>query len=426
LTLVDLKIFTNSLFSMDTRTFNRKYLKLVTGMDRRAKELWGSDADFIDGPDSMKEKAAALKRVPEASELQELALELLEVTGNPFTIHDYRRRYYLTEILTGLETTTRVLKGEDVPYREKLRAYFGINPRRATESVFERAMQRLDESLPGRGDIEARYSEWEKGQTLKPEEVEPLLRMLMEETRTRTAQYLDLPEDDRVDLEFVRDKPWSGYNTYRGDGVSVVAINLDAPMKISRLLEVGSHETYPGHHAEHMMKELMLGLKRGYVEENALTYNVPRNIVSEGIGELSMEIAFGNLRNGMEWYNAHTRGKKIDIDQDLAIRKAARNLDGARTNLCFMIHEDYVGEGEAMEYMQTWWKHKPRLIKPVTAFVKHPIFDTYSFNYTHGHRLVSQAYRDALRNGVPKDVVVERLFTTQLTPKTLHYLSEAA
>ena len=68
------------------------------------------------------------------------------------------------------------------------------------------------------------------------------------ECRRRTLQHIDLPDGESFRIEYVTDKPWSGYNWYEGDYFSLIQINTDLPIFIDRAVDLGCHEGYPGHH----------------------------------------------------------------------------------------------------------------------------------------------------------------------------------
>lgn len=405
---------------MDQKEFDEKYIRLCTGIDRRVKEKW--NAEFVDGPDIMKERSASLEKVPGPGELFDISQELIgAVQGSNSPIEDPRRREYLDIVLGGLQTTTRVLIRNDVPYGEKISSYYGIIPRKIPESDLEKAFKQLDESLPGEDDIGSRYKKWEEAQTIPTDKIEKQLKLFIEESRKRTKQYLELPEGELVVVEFVRGKPWSGYNTYQGNGRSKIAFNVDRKMTHSRLIDMAVHESYPGHHAEHSMKEELLGKKKGWIEETILVYNNARNTISEGIGENGINIIFdGGIREALEWYSENVFREKIDIGEYLAIRSALESLYEAKLNAGLMLHCDHESENSVKKYLEHWLGFDPSVVKIIMDFTSHPIFGTFYFNYSHGKRMVEEAYNVALKSGIPKDVLVQRLYTTQLTPQTIY------
>ena len=80
------------------------------------------------------------------------------------------------------------------------------------------------------------------------ERLKPVFDAAIAECRRRTLEHIQLPKDERFDMAFVTGKSWSGYNYYQGNAHSRIEINTDLPIRISRAVDLGCHEGYPGHH----------------------------------------------------------------------------------------------------------------------------------------------------------------------------------
>ncbi len=82
-----------------------------------------------------------------------------------------------------------------------------------------------------------------------------IVEWLVERLRARAAALFGLPDGEDLRVSLVRNQPWSAYNWYDGGRRSRVDVNVDLPMRVPELLNVMSHEAYPGHHLEHGWKE---------------------------------------------------------------------------------------------------------------------------------------------------------------------------
>ena len=92
------------------------------------------------------------------------------------------------------------------------------------------------------------------------------IRSYYAECRRRTLEHIALPEGESFTIEYVSDKPWTGYNWYKGDAVSLIQVNTDLPISISRAVDLGCHEGYPGHHTYNALLEKNLVRDKGWVE----------------------------------------------------------------------------------------------------------------------------------------------------------------
>ena len=93
-------------------------------------------------------------------------------------------------------------------------------------------------------------------------------------------------------MEFVTDKPWSGYNWYKGNAFSLIQVNTELPIDISRAVDLGCHEGYPGHHTYNGLLEANLVKKRGWLEFSVYPLFSPQSLIAEGSANYGIEMAF--------------------------------------------------------------------------------------------------------------------------------------
>jgi hypothetical protein len=104
--------------------------------------------------------------------------------------------------------------------------------------------------------------------------------------------HYQLPANEDFKLEYVTDKPWSGYNWYKGNYQSVIQINTDLQIFINRAIDVGSHESYPGHHVYNMLLEKNLYAGKGWIEISLYPLFSPQSLIAEGSANYGIEVAF--------------------------------------------------------------------------------------------------------------------------------------
>ena len=114
----------------------------------------------------------------------------------------------------------------------------------------------------------------------------------MAESRSRTLAHAPMPDGERFTIEYVTGKPWSGYNWYKGGAHSLIEINTDLPIYISRALDLGCHEGYPGHHVLNAMLEQKLTKERGWIEFSVYPLYSPQSFIAEGSANFGIELAF--------------------------------------------------------------------------------------------------------------------------------------
>src|SRR5690606_35274515 len=226
---------------------------------------------------------------------------------------------------------------------------------------------------------------------------EAVFNAALAECRTRTLMHIALPVQESFRIEYVTDKPWSGYNWYQGNAHSLIQVNTDLPIFLDRAVELGCHEGYPGHHTYNALLESELVDKRGWREFSVYPLFTPQSLIAEGSANYGVELAFpGDERLAFE----------RDVLAPLAGIDTARLSDYAalREKLRAL---DYAGNEAARAYLDgdmsredaVNWLVKYLLYSPERAAQRVKFFDTYRsyvINYNLGRDLVGHyVERDA-------------------------------
>jgi hypothetical protein len=91
-------------------------------------------------------------------------------------------------------------------------------------------------------------------------------------------------------VEYVTNKPWGGYNWYKGNSYSVIQINTDIPTYIDRAVGLAAHEGYPGHHVYNTLLERNLVRQRGWVEFTVYPLFSPESPIAEGTANYGIKM----------------------------------------------------------------------------------------------------------------------------------------
>ncbi len=256
------------------------------------------DAPFIDayyGPDSLKPSGEPLAEFPKDSFLlatQDLSSQVQALLGEieNDTIKD--RAEFLLAQLTAYDMRIRIFSGETPSFDEESQALFGVTAPTYSSEHFDSAIAKLDQALPGEGSIDERYKAIIDRFIIPAEKVDTVLKVAIAESRKRTLEHIALPENENFKMELVTDKPWGGYNWYQGNYASLIQINTDLPIYISRAIDVGSHESYPGHHVFNMLLEKNLFNEKGWIETSMYPLYSPQSLIAEGSANFGIEMIF--------------------------------------------------------------------------------------------------------------------------------------
>src|SRR3546814_17300349 len=91
-----------------------------------------------------------------------------------------------------------------------------------------------------------------------------------------------MPAGEALTLKFVTGQSWSGANHYVGAYNSIVDINSGLPIRLSRALDLGCREGYPGPHLLGMKVEEQLVTGSGWREYSVHPRYSPQRLIPEG------------------------------------------------------------------------------------------------------------------------------------------------
>lgn len=329
------------------------------------------------------------------------------------------RKEYLRKQLRAMHTISRTIAGESLSYEQEVEGCFDIVPERIPESQFEAAIATLDRALPGAGALSDRMKSWRDQFVLSPQVAREAITMILDETRRRTIEFVSLPGTERVDVTFVENQPWSGYNWYLGGTRSRVDINTDLPIHAHDLVGLVAHEAYPGHHTEHCLKDALLYQQQGYDEMAVQLINTPECVIHEGIATLAESMIFPG-DEGMRWkqdmlYPAI--GIESDPAIESAVQNASRQLRGVGGNAALMRHVDDASTNEVIEYLATYSLRTQEESTHRLTFIDDPLWRPYIFTYHVGRDLLGAWLDPAPAEQRPSRF--QWLLTSQTTPASL-------
>ncbi|MGH2561356.1 MAG: hypothetical protein ACRDJH_20010 [Thermomicrobiales bacterium] len=326
------------------------------------------------------------------------------------------RTRYLAAQVRAMLATSRRLAGEELSYLGEVRHCFDVEPERTPEVVFNDAIAELDELLPGEGDVHTRMIAWRATYEVSPETARTMIDVIANETRRRTAAFVDLPPGEAVEFAFVTNQPWSGYNWYLGDARSRVDVNTDNPIRAHELPGLLAHEVYPGHHTEHALKEQYLYRERGYGEHAIQLINTPECVISEGIATLAESVIY--TPEELAAWLAETvypaAGVTGDPAREAAVHRAQRALRPVSANAALLLHHEGATEKEVVAYLMRYGLRPEKEARHSLDFIRDPLWRAYIFTYHAGHDLLGR-WLDAAP-AVERQARFRTLLTEQIAP----------
>ena len=406
----------------DLNSLAEKYVRL--GLD-----IGQYDADFVDayyGPDSLKPATEKLNVFPKDSFLSvvnDLTTNVQKIIQEEKNDSVISRAKWMLGQLKAWERRIKIFSGELGNFDEESQDLFGVKAPVNTEQHFKELVGEMDNILPGKGDITERFQQLINRFIIPKDKLDTVFKTVIDEARRRTIEHYPLPAGENFTLEFVNNKPWSGYNWYKGNYQSLIQINTDLPIYIERAIDLACHEGYPGHHVYNLLLEKKLYKERNWVEISLYPLFSPQSLIAEGSANYGKEVAFpGNERNeyvkkvllplaGLDTAGTDLYFKAIDL---------AGALNFARNEVGRGILNNTIDSVTAKKWLITYvMSSEASAIKSI-SFIKK--YRSYIINYNYGLQLVRnyiESNGGTASNAAKRWELFGKLLSNPITPADL-------
>jgi hypothetical protein len=392
---------------------------------RLSLEIGTHEPGYIDayyGPPEWKREAEAAPRtVPvlarAVADLQ-TRLRAVPASSDPLV---RRRGEFLDAQLTAARTRLRMIAGEKLSFADEAQGLFGVTPDIKPLSHYDPVLARIDRLLPGQGTLAERAEAFEAAFVIPADRLDAVMRAAIAECRRRTVERIPLPDGEAFTLEFVTGKSWSGYNYYQGNYRSLIQINTDLPVRLSRAVDLGCHEGYPGHHAYNVLLERDLARGRGWTEYMVYPLYSPQSLIAEGSANYGIDLAFhaagaADVRNR----NADPAGRpfrrragRIALSGTAAGGQA---LSGARFTIARDYLEGRITRAQAVELAQRYQLTDADGAEKSVSFTDQ--YRSYVINYGLGKEMVRDHVERA-GSGAARWEAMRRILSEPTLPRHL-------
>ncbi len=396
-----------------------------------ALQIGKYDTDFVDayfGPDSLKPDI-------DSSEFNSTVFEDLNKEVNKlldemeslaeFPVNDIeRQRYtYLYKQLLACKTRIFMLNGMNLTFEEELNALYDVKIDYKDEEYFNQYLEELDKLLPGKGSIYERYISFRDYFRVPQEKLDKVFSAAIKECRVRTNQFINLPPNEKFEIQFVKNKPWSAYNWFKGNSFSLIEVNTDLPIYVDRIIDLAAHEGYPGHHVHHTLMEWQLYKKRNWIEFSIYLLFSPQSLIAEGVANYGPELIF-------------SEEERIKFEKDTIFRESG--LDSSKSELYYKVMSimnklNYSINTAAKNFLDGKWDEKNTIdwlkkynlrteesAKKLIEFIKR--YRTYIVNYSAGYDLIKFCI-ETKKSKTDKWKFFNEIISTPVIPSNLEQMA---
>jgi len=302
------------------------------------------------------------------------------------------RREYLQKQISALAARVRMLKGEKLKFDDESKALYDAVAPTYPDSHFDEIIKKLEAKIPGKGELWQRYEEWRKPFMIPKDKLDAVFQAAIKECRARTLAHVSLPSNESFTVEYVTNKPWGGYNWYKGNYHSVIQVNTDLPIFIDRAVDLAAHEGYPGHHVYNSLLEKNLVRDRGWMEFSVYALFSPQSLIAEGTANFGREVAFPNKADRIKFEKdvlfpaAGIDSKRAD--EYYAVQDLMKQLGYAPNEAARGLINGEIDETAAAQWLQKYAVMEPARAQQRVKFIQR--YRSYVINYNFGEDMVKR------------------------------------
>ncbi len=372
----------------------------------------------------------------DAAKTEKRTLEELEVEAQGLLISIRRtnaggasvRGDMLEKQIRAALTRIQMAQGKRFSFDEETRLLYDAVAPQYDLAEFDAALAEIDALLPGEGSLSDRVDAFRNSLAVPEDKLQAVFDAAIAECRKRTLAHYELPETENFRLEFVTDKPWSGYNWYQGDYESLIQVNTDFPIIIDRAVDLGCHEGYPGHHTWNAFIERDLLEDKGWIEYSVYPLFSPMSVTAEGSANYGIELAFpGNEKIAFE---RDVLFPLAGLDPDKAstlerLNDLRRKLSHSRNHIAREYLDGRISRETAIEMSVKYRLESRERAEQGVRFID--TYRGYVLNYNLGRDLVEGfVERQAELNGGDRWAAFETLLTTPLSASEIAQASTSS
>ena len=368
--------------------FAQQYVRLTLEAGTHEPE-W---VDAYYGPEDLQSMATNSPRSKEVllADIAALISRLdNEVLQKERRADELQRARALRGMLVAADTRMHMLSGKKFAFDDEAKGQFATVPELKPLTHYDAILARLEKEIPGTGPLATRVDAFNERFVIPKDRLQPVFVAAIAECRKRTAEQIKLPDSESFVMEFVTGKPWSGYNYYKGNYKSLIQINTDLPIRISRAVDLGCHEGYPGHHVLNLMIESKLYRGKGWNEFSVNPLYSPQSVLSEGSANYGIDLAFSSaerLKFERDVLYPLARLDPKTAEAFWSLQQATEALSGARLTIAKLYLDGEIDRPKALALTEKYLLVSPARAEQSVGFTDH--YRSYVINYGWGKELV--------------------------------------
>ena len=315
-----------------------------------------------------------------------------------------RRKEFLYLHLLSARTFLKMIQGETLCFDEESKALYDAVSPVLDENILNTYLDELSALLSSPSSLNTAMNHFMQDFVIPKDKLDLVFKTAMDESRLRCKEHIDLASNENFEIKYVQDQVWSAYNWYKGNNYSVIELNTDFPMCISRALDLACHEAYPGHHVFNSLMEKHLFYEKGFIEYSVYTLYSPLSLLAEGSANYGIELCFDEKNKRDFEVNVLFPLALIDkkkADLYYKVQEVLKKLSYAVNMVAQQYLDEVISEEKAIELLMKYNLINKEKSTQRLAFIK--FNRSYVINYNLGEDIVKEYINKKCNKGSTKE-----------------------
>jgi hypothetical protein len=373
--------------------FGKDFLLLVLRIDKHIKGY----VDFYFGPEELRQivyyesLTAPNTLLNDSNDL----IKQLRAQG-----YNKERERYIEKLLVAMKTSIEILIGSEISIKDQFIKLYDVDLQPAKEAELDNLKEEYEDAYKGSGSLEERMNKLRITRKVPVSKVFKFFKKAVDITEKQTKElFIDLlPKDERVIIDVVNSSEnvkWSCYNWYMGKYISRIEVNPNYQMYWTVFLSFSSHEAYPGHHTEFVVKEERLYRELNQFEHSLLILHSPKLVISEGIANKAISILFSNQEVAEIGLNEFCSEPLKEVSlEELELQDIVKSkIPVFWYNFAYHALVDKYGKNDLMRYGKNFEIFSDEALITGIERMSNPAYSNNAFMYYLGNNIL-QKYGD--------------------------------
>ncbi|MBY8988236.1 MAG: hypothetical protein KGD61_07260 [Candidatus Lokiarchaeota archaeon] len=397
--------------------FGEDFLLLALRIGKHIKGY----VDFYFGPEKLRQ-IVDIESLTSPKKLLKDSIALIQQLGAQG--YGKERQTYLEKMIIAMKTSIELLIGIKISIKDQFLKLYDVLLAPVNESELENLKEEFSAAYGEPESLEAYMKELRIVRKIPKSSVFAFFKKALDITKSKSKEIFGdfLPEKENIIIDIVKNNgnddklKWACYEWYLGNYTSRIEVNPNFQMYWTTILFSASHEGYPGHHTEFVMKEKKLYRDLNQFEHSLLILHTPKLVISEGIANTAISVLYSDkeiAEIGLQEF-CSSASEEPSLEKLVLQEIVKRKLPQFWYNFAFHALIDRYDDKELIRYAKYYEIFSEDDIKSEIKRLINPTHSKNAFLYNLGSNAIKNKYGESPSAKKFKDLLINPVLPSDL------------